>query len=84
MSPLITVPVVPTPVPFLINVPADTITLARCPLTSPHTVTGADLYKIFGLALVMAGIEKLFGTAPVPFVNVLGVRIVNESISEIL
>lgn len=78
--------VVPIAVPFLINVPADMLTFARCVLSSPHTVTGDDLYEIFRLALVIARIEKLLGIAPVPFTTtvVLGAAIVNDSTSDTL
>ena len=86
MSPLTAVPVVPIFVPFLINVPAETLIAACWLLFNPATVTGLDLYEIFGLALLIAGIENVFGIAPVPFIItvVLGTAIVNDSTSEIL
>ena len=79
-------PVVPTLVPFFINVPADTFTAACCQLTRPATVTGLDLYEMFGLALLIAGIENVFGIAHVPFTItvVLGTAIVNDSTSDML
>lgn len=77
------VPVVHIAVPFLIKVPADMLIFAHCPFASPAIVTGADLYKIFGFALVMAGIEKLFGVALEPLLVVID-DIVNDSTSDVL